>query len=112
MVLHDGTVLALPEYEPALEALLAPERAAEVRAGQAPHRRAGGRGAGLILAAVLGRWRSRSPLDPKAAVGRHRGSVPPALRDSANAHSRNRSAVCVGPLKMPCVQLGQIVGAN
>ena len=31
MVLHDGTVLALPEYEPALEALLAPERAAGVR---------------------------------------------------------------------------------
>ncbi|MGH2908522.1 MAG: ATP-binding cassette domain-containing protein [Solirubrobacteraceae bacterium] len=31
MVLHDGTVLALPEYAPALEALLAPERAAEVR---------------------------------------------------------------------------------
>ena len=31
MVLHDGTVLALPEYEPALEALLAPERAADVR---------------------------------------------------------------------------------
>jgi ATPase subunit of ABC transporter with duplicated ATPase domains len=31
MVLHDGTVLAFPSYEPALEALLAPERAAEVR---------------------------------------------------------------------------------
>ncbi len=31
MVLHDGTVLALPAYEPALEALLAPERATEVR---------------------------------------------------------------------------------
>jgi ATPase subunit of ABC transporter with duplicated ATPase domains len=31
MVLHDGTVLALPEYEPALEALLAPEQAADVR---------------------------------------------------------------------------------
>ena len=31
MVLHDGTVLSLPEYEPALEALLDPERAIEVR---------------------------------------------------------------------------------
>ena len=31
MVLHDGTVLALPAYAPALEALLAPQRAAEVR---------------------------------------------------------------------------------
>jgi ATPase subunit of ABC transporter with duplicated ATPase domains len=31
MVLHDGSVLALPTYEPALEALLEPERAAEVR---------------------------------------------------------------------------------
>jgi ATPase subunit of ABC transporter with duplicated ATPase domains len=31
MVLHDGTVLALPEYAPALEALLEPERAAGVR---------------------------------------------------------------------------------
>jgi ATPase subunit of ABC transporter with duplicated ATPase domains len=31
MVLHDGTTLAFPGYEPALEALLAPERAAEVR---------------------------------------------------------------------------------
>ncbi|HLI58086.1 MAG TPA: ATP-binding cassette domain-containing protein [Solirubrobacteraceae bacterium] len=31
MVLHDGTVLAFHEYEPALEALLAPERAGEVR---------------------------------------------------------------------------------
>jgi len=31
MVLHDGTVLALPEYGPALEALLEPDRAAEVR---------------------------------------------------------------------------------
>ncbi len=31
MVLHDGTVLALPAYAPALEALLAPEQAAEVR---------------------------------------------------------------------------------
>jgi ATPase subunit of ABC transporter with duplicated ATPase domains len=31
MVLHDGTVLALPTYEPALEALLEPERATEVR---------------------------------------------------------------------------------
>jgi ATPase subunit of ABC transporter with duplicated ATPase domains len=31
MVLHDGTVLAFPGYESALEALLAPERAAAVR---------------------------------------------------------------------------------
>jgi ATPase subunit of ABC transporter with duplicated ATPase domains len=31
MVLHDGTVLAFPTYEPALEALLEPERAPEVR---------------------------------------------------------------------------------
>jgi ATPase subunit of ABC transporter with duplicated ATPase domains len=31
MVLHDGTVLSLLEYEPALEALLDPERAARVR---------------------------------------------------------------------------------
>jgi ATPase subunit of ABC transporter with duplicated ATPase domains len=31
MVLHDGMVLALPDYGPALEALLAPERAADVR---------------------------------------------------------------------------------
>ena len=31
MVLHDGTVLAFPAYEPALEALLDPARAAEVR---------------------------------------------------------------------------------
>jgi ATPase subunit of ABC transporter with duplicated ATPase domains len=31
MVRHDGSVLALPEYEAALEALLNPERAAEVR---------------------------------------------------------------------------------
>jgi ATPase subunit of ABC transporter with duplicated ATPase domains len=31
MVLHDGTVLALPTYEPALQALLEPERATEVR---------------------------------------------------------------------------------
>jgi len=31
MVLHDGTVLAFPSYEPALEALLEPERASEVR---------------------------------------------------------------------------------
>jgi ATPase subunit of ABC transporter with duplicated ATPase domains len=31
MVLHDGSVLALPEYGQALEALLAPERAPEVR---------------------------------------------------------------------------------
>jgi ATPase subunit of ABC transporter with duplicated ATPase domains len=31
MVLHDGTVLALPEYGPALEALIDPEHAADVR---------------------------------------------------------------------------------
>lgn len=31
MVLHDGTVLSLPAYEPALEALLDPARATEVR---------------------------------------------------------------------------------
>jgi ATPase subunit of ABC transporter with duplicated ATPase domains len=31
MVLHDGTVLAFPTYEPALEALLVPEDAAEIR---------------------------------------------------------------------------------
>jgi ATPase subunit of ABC transporter with duplicated ATPase domains len=31
MVLHDGTVLALPAYEPALEALLDPDRATTVR---------------------------------------------------------------------------------
>src|SRR5579875_763401 len=31
MVLHDGSVLSFPEYGPALAALLAPERAAEVR---------------------------------------------------------------------------------
>ena len=31
MVLHDGTVLALPGYEPALEALLDPARAAAGR---------------------------------------------------------------------------------
>jgi ATPase subunit of ABC transporter with duplicated ATPase domains len=31
MVLQDGTVLALPAYEPALEALINPDRAAEVR---------------------------------------------------------------------------------
>jgi ATPase subunit of ABC transporter with duplicated ATPase domains len=31
MVLHDGTVLAFPTYEPALEALLEPEHATEVR---------------------------------------------------------------------------------
>jgi ATPase subunit of ABC transporter with duplicated ATPase domains len=35
MVLHDGTVLAFPSYEPALQALLAPERAAEVRLAKA-----------------------------------------------------------------------------
>ncbi len=31
MVLHDGGVLSFPAYEPALEALLDPERAADVR---------------------------------------------------------------------------------
>jgi len=31
MVLHDGTVLALPEYGPALEALIDPEHAADAR---------------------------------------------------------------------------------
>ena len=31
MIGHDGTVLALPEFEPALEALLDPTRATEVR---------------------------------------------------------------------------------
>jgi len=31
MVLHDGSVLAFPAYEPALEALLEPERATQVR---------------------------------------------------------------------------------
>jgi ATPase subunit of ABC transporter with duplicated ATPase domains len=31
MVLHDGTVLSLPSYEPALEALIDPEHAAGVR---------------------------------------------------------------------------------
>jgi hypothetical protein len=31
MVLHDGTVLSLPSYESALEALLEPECAGEVR---------------------------------------------------------------------------------
>jgi ATPase subunit of ABC transporter with duplicated ATPase domains len=31
MVLHDGTVLSLPSYEVALEALIDPDRAAEVR---------------------------------------------------------------------------------
>jgi ATPase subunit of ABC transporter with duplicated ATPase domains len=31
MVLHDGTVLSLPDYESALEALMAPARAADVR---------------------------------------------------------------------------------
>jgi hypothetical protein len=35
MVQHDGTVLALPAYEPALEALMAPGRAAEVRLAKA-----------------------------------------------------------------------------
>jgi ATPase subunit of ABC transporter with duplicated ATPase domains len=35
MVLHDGSVLAFPSYEPALEALMAPERAAEVRLAKA-----------------------------------------------------------------------------
>jgi ATPase subunit of ABC transporter with duplicated ATPase domains len=35
MVLHDGAVLALPEYEPALEALLEPARAADVRLAKA-----------------------------------------------------------------------------
>ena len=31
MVLHDGSVLSFPEFEPALEALLDPERAVDVR---------------------------------------------------------------------------------
>jgi hypothetical protein len=31
MVLHDGSVLSLPSYEAALEAVLHPGRAAEVR---------------------------------------------------------------------------------
>jgi hypothetical protein len=31
MVLHDGTVLALPAYDAALEALIDPDRAPEVR---------------------------------------------------------------------------------
>jgi hypothetical protein len=31
MVLHDGTVLSLPSYESALEALIDPEHAADVR---------------------------------------------------------------------------------
>jgi ATPase subunit of ABC transporter with duplicated ATPase domains len=31
MVLHDGTVLSLPSYDAALEALLDPERAGDVR---------------------------------------------------------------------------------
>jgi ATPase subunit of ABC transporter with duplicated ATPase domains len=35
MVLHDGTVLAFPTYEPALEALLEPEHATEVRLAKA-----------------------------------------------------------------------------
>jgi ATPase subunit of ABC transporter with duplicated ATPase domains len=35
MVLHSGTVLAFPAYEPALEALLDPPRAAEVRLAKA-----------------------------------------------------------------------------
>ena len=35
MVGHDGAVLALPAYEPALEALLDPERAAQVRLAKA-----------------------------------------------------------------------------
>jgi ATPase subunit of ABC transporter with duplicated ATPase domains len=35
MVLHDGIVLAFPAYEPALEALMAPGRAAEVRLAKA-----------------------------------------------------------------------------
>jgi ATPase subunit of ABC transporter with duplicated ATPase domains len=34
MVLHDGGVLAFPSYEPALQALVDPERAAEVRLGK------------------------------------------------------------------------------
>ena len=35
MVLHDGTVLSLPEYEPALQALMAPEQATSVRLARA-----------------------------------------------------------------------------
>jgi ATPase subunit of ABC transporter with duplicated ATPase domains len=35
MVCHDGSVLAFPSYEPALEALMAPGRAAEVRLAKA-----------------------------------------------------------------------------
>jgi hypothetical protein len=31
MVLHDGGVLSFPDYDPALEALLEPARAYEVR---------------------------------------------------------------------------------
>jgi len=31
MMLHDGTVLALPDFESALEALMRPESAAKVR---------------------------------------------------------------------------------
>jgi ATPase subunit of ABC transporter with duplicated ATPase domains len=31
MILHDGAVLALPSYEAALEALMAPDRAYDVR---------------------------------------------------------------------------------
>jgi hypothetical protein len=48
MVLHDGTMLALPEYEAALEALLEPEHAAEVRLAK-PLTTTGGR-----------RWTERS----------------------------------------------------
>ena len=35
MVLHDGVVLSLPSYDSALEALIDPERAAEVRLAKA-----------------------------------------------------------------------------
>jgi ATPase subunit of ABC transporter with duplicated ATPase domains len=35
MVLHDGSVLSLPSYETALEALIEPERAAELRLAKA-----------------------------------------------------------------------------